>query len=375
MHSRSLPSVFSAFLLLTGLFAVFSLTVQAQDEKNTPTKKIRKTNVELLELTPQTLSVQKSYVGSLHPYRRVTVSSENEGVLEAVYFEKGDLVKSGKKLVHVSTKELTVRRDINKADLELAQSNYKRDKELFDKKLIPPSQLDQTRHQLNTAVQQLKLAEIELKRSAARSPISGVVHAKLVEKGEFVNRGQAIAEILEVQKMKVTVPVPEQDIPILQMGQMGQISFYAYPEREFSGTIRHISAEADAQNRSFPVELEVDNSKQELRAGMLARVHFQLADYENQIVIPRHTVLERIDGKVVFVVGSEVAEERRIEVGESEENRVHVTKGLRLGERIVNKGQQQLNDGALVEVLTINRQPTKSSESESGQPSDSGEGT
>ena len=109
--------------------------------------------------------------------------------------------------------------------------------------------------------------------------------------------------------------------------------------------------EADSRNRTFPVEIVVDNAKRELRPGMLARVTFTKQISDEQVVIPRHSILERDNGRIVFLVDQEKAMKRRIVIGQSMQDSVQVLQGLKSGDRLVIEGHTKLTDGESVRIV------------------------
>ena len=128
------------------------------------------------------------------------------------------------------------------------------------------------------------------------------------------------------------------------------VTFDALPDARFDGTVRLVGLEADLKTRTFPVEVELDNSHGQLRAGMLARVEAPLREYQDQLLVPRHAVLEREQGRYVYVAQDGAAVERRIETGSSSGGNVQVLRGLEPGELLIVTGQQRLTPGEPVEV-------------------------
>ncbi|MBF0236417.1 MAG: efflux RND transporter periplasmic adaptor subunit [SAR324 cluster bacterium] len=319
-------------------------------------KQQRSSNVEIMQLTPQKFKIYKSFVGELFPNKRITLRSEREGTVESVSFEEGIHVEQNQDLVHISTHELELRVELAKSDLDLAKSNYERDQKLFEKKLVAPSQRDQMYHQFQTAKQLLQLSQLELAKSVLVSPLKGIVKSRHVEKGEFVNKGQMIAEILDMQQLKIMIYVQEQDIVFIKLNQKVDVSLYVQ-EKNFEGQITKLGIEADSTNRGFPIEISIPNVKGELRSGMLAKVNIMLNEYQNQLVIPRHTILERENGKAVFVFDNEKVVERKIKLGESHQEYVRIMEGLKFGDWLVVKGQHELSDKSLVNVRNLIQQP------------------
>ena len=311
----------------------------------------KKTNVRVQEVDLESLSIQSTFVGNLLPNQRVIMRSEIDGVIENIYFDEGQEIVKNKKLVDISTKELSLKLKIALADSKLAESNLNRDEKLAKKNLIPNSQLDQTRTFAERALLNKELAKISLNKSLINSPLKGTVKTRFVKVGEFVRKGDRLAEILEIDRILVKVNIPEQEILQIKIGQKVDITLYILGNKIFEGQVKKIGLEADASNRTFPVQIEVDNRERELRPGMLARVTFTQRVDQDQVVIPRHTIMERDSGRIVYVVDNGKAFQREVSIGISQREKVQILMGLSKGEQLVVEGHTKLTDGEEINIV------------------------
>ena len=371
LQTRSLPPLQSSLLLLfTAMTLALAGCDRDQGSANTvvsnqqtsrsqkqgdvsgkqPTTSKRNTNVGVVKLTPQSIRQESTYVGNLQPNERVVLRSQMDGLVENVHVSKGQTVRKSQVLVNIATKELTVRLNLARANHKLADTNLKRDLKLSKKNLISSSQLDQSRNHRDSAKFQEQLAEFNLKKSVVRAPIRGQVKSKNTKPGEFVRKGDTLVEILDLSQLLVEIHVSERGVLKLKKGQSVEVALYAQNGRTLPGEIRTIGIEADTRNRTFPVEIEVDNPKERLRPGMLARVTINQGVLKQQLVVPRHAIIERDTGRVVFVVKDGKARLRRIETGVSREERVQVTSGLKFGEQVIVEGHTKLTDKEAVNV-------------------------
>ena len=314
-------------------------------------KNQKKTNVRIKQVNLESLSIQSTYVGYLLPNKRVLMRSEIDGVIEKIDFEEGDEITKGKRLVDISTKEHRLKLKIAITDSNLADINIKRDKKLAAQNLISNAQLDQTKTRAESASLNKELAEISLNKSLISSPLKGTIKTRHIKVGEFVRKGDKLVEILDIDKILVKVNIPEQEILSIQVGQNVEVALYIMEKKTFLGRVKNIGLEADSSNRTFPVEILVDNKERQLRAGMLARATFTKNVDQDQIVIPRHTVLERDQGRVVYVFEDGKAFRRDITIGLSQLDQVQVVQGLNKGELIVVEGHTKLTDGEEVNVV------------------------
>ena len=314
-------------------------------------KNQKKTNVRIKQVNLESLSIQSTYVGYLLPNKRVLMRSEIDGVIEKIDFEEGDEITKGKRLVDISTKEHQLKLKIAITDSNLADINIKRDEKLAAQNLIPNAQLDQTKTRAESASLNKELAEISLNKSLISSPLKGTIKTRHIKVGEFVRKGDKLVEILDIDKILVKVNIPEQEILSIQVGQNVEVALYIMEKKTFLGRVKNIGLEADSSNRTFPVEILVDNKERQLRAGMLARATFTKNVDQDQIVIPRHTILERDQGRVVYVFDDGKAFRRDITIGLSQLDQVQVVQGLNKGELIVVEGHTKLTDGEEVNVV------------------------
>ncbi|SUZ80599.1 uncharacterized protein METZ01_LOCUS33453 [marine metagenome] len=311
----------------------------------------KRTNVRVQEVNLESLSIKSTYVGNLLPNQRVIMRSEIDGVIENIYFDEGDEIVNNKKLIDISTKELSLKLKIAFADSKLAETNLKRDEKLAKDNLIPNAQLDQTRTFAERALLNRELAKISLNKSIINSPLSGTVKTRFVKVGEFVRKGDRLVEILNVDRILVKVNIPEQEILQFNIGQKVDIELYILEKKLFEGKVKKIGLEADASNRTFPVEIEVNNRERELRPGMLARVTFTKRVDQDQVVVPRHTILERDSGRIVYVVDKGKAFQREVSTGISQREKVQILTGLGRGEQLVVEGHTKLTDGEEINIV------------------------
>ena len=330
-----------------------SATIPEAQDNASSLPRARGVNVEVMTLQPKDFTLTATYIGHLEPNQRVSLKSELEGLVEKVNFTEGQAVKANQVLVNISTKEQSVRRDQAGATLQLAKQNLTRDLELFDKNLIPQSKLDISTNTRDQARFSLQLAELGLRKSVVRTPLSGQVKIRNVDTGEFVNKGTLLAEILDISTVKAEVNVPEQDIRHMQTGRQVSVQVDALPDEVFTGRVQKLGVEADQASRSFPVEIAIANPKRALLPGMLARVKMRMGTYRNQILIPRHALLERSTGRVVYVARGNTAVEVSIETGANADGLMQVLQGLHAGDKLIVTGQQQLTTN---DPITVTRE-------------------
>ena len=313
-------------------------------------------NVEVLRLVSRGFSLERTYIGHLIPFERVQLRAEIDGMVELADFEIGDEVRESQVLLNISTQKFRVRRDLARSNLELAETLFNRERQLREKNLTAQTQLDLARNQRDVARYTLDLAELDLKKSIVPSPLNGFIKTKTVEKGEFVNKGQIMAEILDLARLLVRINVPERDVTHIFPGKPVGVTLDSQEGRAYAGKVKTVGLEADSRNRSFPIEVILKNPGRALRPGMLARVRVVVGSFADQVLIPRHAILEREKARVVFVARNGVAREQVIRTGAGQDGEVQVLSGLSEGDALIVKGQHYVAAGEPVAVQTVRRQ-------------------
>lgn len=303
--------------------------------------------------------------------------------IEKALYMSSEPGKESAGLEHVSLKQLRLQKEMAKADYEHALSEYNVQKRLFEKKMTSATVFDthktnleikrikmeqaaleldrgriQDRSRLENLANAMKIAEVnlnlarlELDKSKVKAPFTGIVKKKTVQMGGFIQNGMDLLEIMNISKVKAKINIPEKEMRYAKLGKRVSVRLDAYPQEQFSGTIKTLGLEADIKCRCFPAEVEIDNPKQALLPGMMARLEMLAISEPNQVIIPRHAVLEREHGSIVFVEKDGVAVQQPVKTGEMIQEDVQVISGLKKGDRIIVVGQDLLTHNEPVNVV------------------------
>lgn len=328
--------------------------VQSADTKSAEKRKI--TKVEVIKLAPRRLVSYATYIGHLKPVNRVTLSAEIAGTIAKAPFMVGQRVKNGELLVQFDTRSLELNLKMNQSNYTLALMDYKREKNLYIKKLSTLAKVASLKNRLDVSKVRLDMSKLELEKSRILSPLDGVIKEKFVERGEYIGPGKKVAEIIDISSVLAEVNIPEKDIRFVKPNKKIRVTLDALEGKQFQGYVKTIGLEADLKSRSFEVEVAVQNPDRELLPGMLARLKMLTLSIDRQVVIPRYTIQEEEDGSFVYAVKNNRTEKRPIKLGISVAGEVQVLSGLKFGEYIVETGQQLVTDQEIVKIIEIKKQ-------------------
>jgi len=200
------------------------------------------------------------------------------------------------------------------------------------------------------ALSNLRRAKAEYERGFLHSPINGLVNDLHVDVGEFVDRGKPVADLVNVDKIKINVNVPELDVRYLRVGQKAMVTVDAFPGRRLSGSIDFVAYKADPATKTFRVRVLIRNPKREIRPGMIARVAFLRRIIPDALVVPLFALVDKGGERIIFVEKDGIAYARTVSIGIIEGDRIQITEGLEIGDHVIVNGQTEVEEGMQVQV-------------------------
>lgn len=190
----------------------------------------------------------------------------------------------------------------------------------------------------------------KFEKAPVESPLTGVIGRVYVDKGTSVTTQTAVAVIVDIDRVKVHLDVPEKYLPQVSIGQQARVRVEAYPDEVFTGAVTRISPVVETETRTAPIEISIDNPGHRLKPGMFAGIQLVLEKRENVPSVMKEAVIGRAPSTYVFVVNGGVAQMRDVKIGLSENDCVEVLNGLKAGDLVAVMGQERLHDGAAVSV-------------------------
>jgi membrane fusion protein (multidrug efflux system) len=247
------------------------------------------------------------------------------------------------------------------AQFELAEDNMTRNTPLYTDSVISAIEYENVRAQFNRAKADLARAravmaqaEEQLRQTRVTAPFSGTVEEHYAELGEQVLPGRQIARIINTSRVKVTAGVPERYAADIRVGTPAQVDFSAYSGAPVSSRVSFVGNAINRDNRTFPVEILLENSGGVLKPEMVAQVFVTREKIEDALVVPRSAIIRDEDGNSVFIVRNEgdraLAEKRNVVLGPAHGGQVVIT-NLQAGDEVVVLGQSNLTEGDFMQIM------------------------
>ena len=284
--------------------------------------------------------------------RVMHVAAEVDGRIERVACEEGSRIKAGEPIIFLNTDLLQAEFNRAKAKVEYDAKQHERIENLMKDGVATAKELDDVAVSLAVSKATLEAAQTRLERSKIAAPVGGIVNDVPVEKGEYVGPGVTVAEIVDIDTVKVVVQVPERDVQFFRTGTEAKlIADINGTQEPITGTITYISSLADEGSRSTRLEISVDNRQRRLRSGQIIRAQLTRRVLKNVIMVPLEAVIPLEVGKAVYVVEDGKAARRKVELGAIKGRDVQILSGLKPGDRLIVAGHRFVGPGQAVEVV------------------------
>jgi membrane fusion protein, multidrug efflux system len=343
------------FVVLLVLLAS-ALLMAPRDEKinNAATAPENMQKVSVIEIRHQTIEDIVSVIGIMTPFVTVSETVEQSGKISSVYFDKGDFVKEGDVLISIKKETYEFRREQAKAHYEKARSDLERWEQLKSTGSVSEDLLEEKETDMLVAKWTYELANLAYEQCEVKSSISGYVQDRFIDKGEYVNPGDAVAEIKDLRTLKVEVNIPEKDIFSVRLGEELTFTVDALDGQSFKGTVTFIAPQADRKTNTFKVELDYDNSQGTLKPGIIVRLRLKRKSFKDAIVVPLSALVVEKGYYIGYTVKDGEAVRNVVRLVQIVDSQAVVGSGLEVGDKLIAEGQRMVSDGTKVEAFDFN---------------------
>ena len=333
-------------------------------------------NVEVRDL-----EVRIDATGELLAKDRAQIASEVSGRITEILIDEGEAALVAQVLLEIDPERRNLeladaRARLTEAEAALGEQEreYRRAKTLHEQGIASEASLDQSqtdlvlaRSRAEAARARVGVADRAVRDASVRAPFAGLIARREVSRGEFVNVGQSLFELVALDPVEVEFHLAERDSARAVVGQNVRVTVAPFPNQSFDGVVTVVSPTIDARTRTLRVKAQIDNRDGRLRPGLFARVDLGIAVREGVLLVPEEAILLRADGSVVFRRGEGDRVERVVvETGEHRVDRVEILRGLARGDQVVTRGQAGLVQGVRISPRNADGSPVSTAVSAVG---------
>ena len=241
---------------------------------------------------------------------------------------------------------------------EQAQKDLERVKLLSDKELVTQKELDDAmaeesalEKRLSQLKAEIRLVENQLTKSTILAPFTGWITKEYTEIGQWVEEGGPVVELVDLSHVEVQVPLPEEYVRDVRVGDPVVAVFDGLPGVEVKGKVMSIIAQADRAARTFPIKVELANPDLHIKSGMVARVKLALGAPYRAVIIPKDALVLKGGKEFAFIVANNTVTQVPVIPINHFEEFIEVEGAIEEGMQVVVEGNERLLPGQSVRLL------------------------
>ena len=336
--------------------------------------------------------------GILEGVEQASIIPETTGIVKKIYVREGDVVQKGAVLAQLINPNLSESFERSEIEIDRLRREFLKTKTLHEQGAIS----DREYQEAGSALQTARSSNAEAKASAAKlsvtSPIFGVVASVGIREGEVASATQ-LFQIVNPEKLRVVVSIPEKDLQVLKEGQTVSIRPSYDDDAVVSAVVERISPVVNATSGTVDVFITLEEGQTVLRPGQFVKGQIEVDTHASVMVIPKTALIYNDGDPMAFVVidapepeeedvkdegaedvkdeGAEdegmkrskpapfIADQRELELGYSDAEWVEITAGLEVGEKVVTIGNANLENETPI-ILEAPKMEKKSDKEEDG---------
>ena len=315
--------------------------------------------VESIELEKEIFNHFVSFQGSIETDKNVVIYPEIPGLLKKIHVKEGQQVTEGTLLAEISDGGLIDQLDQLKLQLKLAKTTYNRQKRLWNQKIGSEIQFLQAKTNYLSLQKSVSQMNDQVTKTKITAPFDGIIDHIIADSGSNLSPGMTpILRVVNLDQMKVAAEIPEMHLPNIQKNTSAIVSVPVLGI-QFNEVVANVGNFINPNNRSFRVEISINNENGALKPNMTAEI--KVNDYKNPeaILVPIKDILENQNGES-YVYLLEVSDEANdiykvvktfVKLGETSDNKIEIIEGLEAGDKIVEEGIRLIKDQQLVKNI------------------------
>lgn len=294
--------------------------------------------------------------GTVEAKKQAYISPEGSGQIRAIYVEEGQKVYAGQMLASLNTSVISNSIEEIKTALELAKEMYEKQKRLREQNIGSEVQYLQAKNNYDGLKNKLSTLQAQQAMSIVSAPFSGIVDRIDKKVGELAMPGVPIMELVNLNGLKINADVPESYLSSIGEGDTVTVHFPAYGGMSMRLPINRTSQVVNPNNRTFEIELLLDNVEDKLKPNIIALVRMSDYQTDSALTVPSQVIQRDTKGSYVYIVNDgqegKVAKKTYITPGKTnDQNEIEVLEGLEPGMQVIVDGYNMVNEGSAIRIV------------------------
>ena len=362
------------FPFLAGAVVLIALGVIGVEVRSSRRQAVRQRSQLAAEMTVTVVHPQQASItipvlpGQTQAYTDAPIFAQTSGYLKKWYFDIGAKDKAGDVLAEIDTPEVDqelaqaqAQLKVAQAALNLAEVTYRRNQDLFTRKVIAVEDFDTAadtyrENQATVMADQANINQLEALEAfkIVRAPFNGIVTARNTDIGDYIasGSGSQLFRMQQTSPLRVYVNVPQIFAQMVKVGIEGDLTLDEFPGRKFLGHVTNTARTIDPTSRTLLTELQVPNETGELFPGAYALIMLHVNDNTGILTIPSDALLFRSEGAAVGVVDADSKVEiRQITINLNLGDKLEISQGLSKTDQVILNPSDSLANGMTVKIL------------------------
>ncbi len=294
--------------------------------------------------------------GSVEAVNDAYISPEMNGQIKKIYVEEGDRVSKGQLILCLNT--AVTRKGIEELQtaLELANTMYMKQKELWDQKIGSEIQFLQAKNGKESLEKKLETLKAQLAMAQIKAPFDGIVDDIFLKEGEMASPGFKVVQLVDLTKLKVNADLSENYLSSIKKGDTVLVTFPAYKEIEYRVPISRTGNVVKLDNRTFTIEVKLNNRKNQLKPNIISIIHIN--DYVNDsaCIVPSIILKRAVNNEFFLFIaekkdGEYIAKKTYVKTGKSFRDQTEILSGLKQGQQVIIDGYNTVSTGTNIQII------------------------
>jgi len=352
---KNLPRFLLLLLVILSLFGFLGIKKKGkqlvQEKAEAVAEQREAVNVVVLEIKPVLLRDRINLPGSIEAWQKLELMANVAGTVEESLVTEGDLVEEGAILARIEDDDYRIALQSAKASWTLAKAELQRVQTMHARGIAPQAEMENLNARFLTAQAALDDATLKLSRCTIKAPVAGVISRLDAKPGLLLSVADPVAEILQMEKVKAVVGIPESDVVALREIDEINLEIKALGDKLFVGRKHFLAPSPESNAHVYRLELAVANLDYSILPGMFVRADIVKKENDRALAVPLYAVINRNEEQFLYLEVDGRVRKQPVKLGIMDGWMVGVTAGLATGDRVVIEGHRDVEDGQQVRVV------------------------
>lgn len=332
---------------------IAELTEKVKELDTDNTETVSRTLVTVIRPEKKRFVANIQVPGAADSRQNIVVSAESMGNVTNIYITEGHMVSKGQTIATIDSDVIRSQIAEMETRLELASEIFEKQQRLWEQKIGSELQFLQAKNNKESLEQNIKALKAQAAKTRITAPISGYVEEVMIREGQTVAMGTPAVRIVDLKKIRITADVSEKYIGTFTTKDSATVHFPSV-NKNYKLKIRTIGQVVNSDNRTFTVEMEIDNTDGAIKPNVLADVTLPVYQKTSALLVPTSVIQQGKDFDYVYVAKDDAdgltAVKQKVQVGMSYDGTTEILDGLTKNDYLVALGSRNVADNEPIRV-------------------------